>query len=64
LKVSEKQLLVLLDALQGSCSIASSGTGMFVYDQETRRRICHEIINQQSDVLVDVKGDEPKEVAP
>lgn len=62
MKVSEKQLLVMLDALGGSCSVASDGTGLFGYDQDTRRRIFHEIINQQSDVLVDVKGEEPKEV--
>ena len=64
MKVSEKQLLVMLDALHGSCHIASGGTGLFSYDQETRQKMFHMIINQQSDVLVEVKGEEPQEVAP
>ncbi len=61
LKVSEKQLLVLLDALQGSCCVVD-GCHVFVYDQETRKKFFKEIVNQQSDALVDVKGEEPKEV--
>jgi hypothetical protein len=56
MKVSEKQLLVMFRALEGSLSFSDrSDMNMFGYDGETRRSIYHQIINQQSDVLLDIK---------
>jgi len=63
MKVSEKQLLVLIDALHGSLGFGD-GANIFSFTRETREQMFHTIINQQSGVLVEVKGEEPREVAP
>lgn len=55
--VSEKQLIIMLDALRGSLKIHDR-LGMWNYDENTRRIFFEQIINQQSDKLVDVKIEE------
>jgi len=53
MKISEKQLLMLLDIAKDTCSVADLIGG---YDPQTRVQLVNDIINQQSD--------EPKEVEP
>lgn len=56
MKVSEKQLLIMLRALEGSLSISErSDMNLFGYPHEVRQKILNAIINQQSDELVEVK---------
>jgi hypothetical protein len=55
LRVSEKQLLIMFRALEGSLNIVGVDFG---YDQATRIEIFKQIINQQSDKLIDVKDEE------
>ena len=57
MKVTEKQLLILLDTLKGSLHLADGGS-LFGYDAETRRLIYNKIVNQSNDELIEV-GTEP-----
>ena len=52
MKVSEKQLMVLFDIAKYSLQIMGNVAG---YDENTRRNLINEIINQQSNELIDVK---------
>jgi hypothetical protein len=51
MKVSEKQLLMLLDIAKETCNVPDLVGG---YDPQTRVQLVNDIINQQSD--------EPKEI--
>lgn len=56
MKVTEKQLLIMLRVLEGSLTIHDrSDMNLFAYDVETRKSIYDQIVNQQSDELIDVK---------
>jgi hypothetical protein len=55
MKVSEKQLMVLFDIAKYSLHIIGSIAG---YDENTRRNLVNDIINQQSNVLIDVKSEQ------
>lgn len=52
MKISEKQLLVMFDILKHSTRFVGYFGG---YDVETRNNLLNDIINQQSNDLVDVK---------
>jgi hypothetical protein len=52
MKVSEKQLMVLFDIAKYSLQIIGGVAG---YDEKTRQNLVNDIINQQSDKLIDVK---------
>jgi len=54
MKISEKQLLMLLDISKDACKIEGILGG---YDPETRITLVNEIINQQSDELKEVDPD-------
>ena len=50
MKITERQLHVLLDTLSGSCSLFDRvDSPLFKYDVETRQAIYNEIINQNND---------------
>lgn len=52
MKITEKQLLMLIDiAKESTLSVGSRGG----YRQEDRIRLVNDIINQQSDEIIDVK---------
>lgn len=53
--ISEKQLLVIFETAR-ACIGISDAIGIFPYDKVTLCRIIQQIINQQSDRLIDVKG--------
>ena len=52
MKITEKQLLMLVDIAKASTSLVGSWGG---YRQEDRVRLVNEIINQQSDTIITVK---------
>ncbi|NBL00479.1 MAG: hypothetical protein EOM50_21245 [Erysipelotrichia bacterium] len=57
MKVTEKQLQIMFRVLEGTLSMYDrKDMNLFGYDQETRLRIYNQILNQQSDKLVDVKN--------
>lgn len=51
MRLTEKQAMVLLDLAKHSLQVCGRVAG---YDEETRLRIVNEIVNQQSDDLVDL----------
>jgi hypothetical protein len=56
MKVSEKQLLVMIRVLEGSLSIADRrDMPMFGISREERTKVWEQIMNQQSDELKEVK---------
>jgi len=56
MKVTEKQLQIMFRVLEGTLSMYDrTDMNLFGYDQETRLRIHNQILNQQSDKLIDVK---------
>lgn len=62
MKVSEKQLMVMFDALEGSLSLYDrSDSPLFRYTREAREKFYKQIINQQSDELVEVESNESAE---
>lgn len=54
MKITEKQLLMLLDITKASTLLPGSFGG---YSPEDRIRLVNEIINQQSNELEEVKGE-------
>lgn len=50
MKVSEKQLIMLIDILKASLPIANPIGG---YDRQVRLQLANDLINQQSNDLVD-----------
>lgn len=55
MKVSEKQVGVMLRVLEGSLRVAdSTDLNIFGYDIDTRRIIYSQLINQQSKEIVDL----------
>lgn len=52
MKISEKQLLMLLDIAKDTCKINDILGG---YEPETRISLVNEVINQQSDELKNVE---------
>lgn len=55
MKVSEKQLLIMLRTLEGSLRSEDTVSTNFGYDRETRIKIYNQIMNQQSEKLIEVK---------
>ncbi len=56
MKVTEKQLQIMFRVLEGTLNVGDrTDMNLFGYDQETRLRIFNQILNQQSDKIVDVK---------
>ena len=59
MKVSEKQLQIMFRVLEGSLSMVDrSDMNLFGYNKETRLEIFNQILNQQSDEIVDVDNNE------
>ena len=59
MKITEKQLQIMLRVLEGSlCMLDTTDMNLFGYDRKTRNDIYNQIINQQSDKLIDVKNKE------
>ena len=57
MKITEKQLQIMLRVLEGSlCMLDGTDMNLFGYDRKTRNDIYNQIINQQSDKLIDVKN--------
>ena len=62
MKVTEKQLMVLIRVLEGSLAIHDrSDMNLFGYTIETRRTVFDQIVNQQSNELKDVSPIEPED---
>jgi len=62
-KISEKQLLMLVDVLQETIPLVfPRGECPFKLDRDQRWALWASITNQQSNEPVDVKCEEPKEV--
>jgi hypothetical protein len=56
MRITEKQLQIMLRVLEGSlCMQDRTDMNLFGYDIETRKNIYNQIINQQSDEVIDVK---------
>jgi hypothetical protein len=56
MKVTEKQLQIMFRVLEGTLSIYDRGDkNLFGYDRATRLRTYNQILNQQSDKIIDVK---------
>ena len=61
MKVSEKQLQIMFRVLEGSLSMVDrSDMNLFGYNKETRLEIFNQILNQQSDEIVDVSNNNEK----
>lgn len=59
MKISEKQLHVLVRVLEGSLKICDrADMNIFGFARDVRGKLLDEIINQQSNELIDVKDDE------
>ena len=57
MRINEKQLHVLIRVLEGSLTIYDrSDMNLFGFDRETRLNIYNQIINQQSEDLIDING--------
>ena len=54
MKITEKQLIVLFDIAKDSLRIIGTVAG---YDEKTRQNLVNDIINQQSNLLIDVKSE-------
>ena len=55
MKVTEKQLQIMFRVLEGSLTLSDrTDMNLFGYDQETRLRIFNQVLNQQSNDIVDV----------
>ena len=48
MKITEKQLLILLDTLRSSLYFVEREKSIFTYDKKTKTNIYDEIINQQN----------------
>lgn len=56
MRITEKQLQIMLRVLEGSLFMQDiTDMNLFGYDRETRKNIYNQIINQQSDEVIDVK---------
>lgn len=56
MKITEKQLQIMFRVLEGTLSVDDrTDMNLFGYNQETRLRIYNQILNQQSDKIVDIK---------
>jgi hypothetical protein len=55
MKITPKQLQVLLQTTIDSLKISYGEYRVFTFNNEQRRRIVSDIINQQSEELIDVK---------
>lgn len=57
MKVTEKQLQVLFRVLEGTLNMCDrTDVNLFGYDMKTRTDVYNQILNQQSEKLVNVKG--------
>ena len=56
MRINEKQLHVLIRVLEGSLNIQDcSDMNLFGFDSKTRLNIYNQIINQQSEDLIEIK---------
>ena len=55
MKITEKQLQQLMVLLQDS-QVKMEGIKLFSYDLDARNKLLNDIINQQSDKLIDIKN--------
>lgn len=61
MKISKKQLHVLVRVLEGSLKIAHrADMNIFGFGIDVRRKLLDEILNQQSDKFIDVKDEKEK----
>ena len=61
MRVTEKQLQIMFRVLEGTLSMCDrTDMNLFGYSQETRLRIFNQILNQQSDKLIDIKDSDSK----
>lgn len=51
MKITQKQLLMLYEIAMASCPIVNS----MAFDQETRKKLVNEILNQQSSEIIEVE---------
>jgi len=58
MKVNERQLLVLLRVLEGTLRFKDGGNNPFVFDYATREKTYKDVMNQTSEMLVEVTPDE------
>ncbi len=57
MKITEKQLQIMFRVFEGSLPMVDrTDMNLFGYDKETRLKIFNEILNQQSNHIIDVKG--------
>ena len=56
MKITEKQLLLLVRVLEGSLSIKDNGR-YFGFDEDARVKLYSLIMAQQSNVLIDIKDE-------
>lgn len=56
MKISQKQIQVMYQVLVDSLCIVGSGSP-FKFDRDTRSQYADEILNQQSDEIIDLKND-------
>ena len=56
MKVSQKQIQVMYQVLVDSLCIVGASSP-FKFDRDTRRKYADEILNQQSDEIIDLKND-------
>jgi hypothetical protein len=58
MKVTEKQLIIMIRVLEGSLRIADrSDMNIFGYNYKIREELFNQIMNQQSDEIIDIKKD-------
>ena len=60
MRVSERQLLVLMDVLVAAVNFKGSFAG---YDQKFLQQLYNDLVNQQSGKLVELDHDKPTSVA-
>lgn len=64
MKITEKQLQIMFRVLEGTLSMYDrNDQNLFGYDRETRIRIYNQILNQQSDIVIDTESKTAIEIA-
>lgn len=58
MRITEKQILIMIRVLEGSLNISDrNDLNLFGYSKDVRLKLMNDIINQQSDEIVDVKNE-------
>lgn len=64
MKITEKQLQIMFRVLEGTLTMCDrNDVNLFGYDRETRIRIYNQILNQQSDIVIDTESKTAIEIA-